>query len=159
MTRIVLPEQVILVGQPLNLERKVIEQLPKFWRCPGFHSAGFGNGRLLDSLYSLFAASMSRCSFFPGSASFFICRSQSSSSVEFNSAVSSQRSSGLSRSIAALISSTRLILAIYSVTSLRARGSGKAVQRSCELSINCSWLSGMRAQQRARSWEVMVFIR
>jgi hypothetical protein len=107
MPRVILPEQVILVSQSLDLGRKLIEKPPKFARNPRIHSLGFGKGRLLPSLYSLVAASMSRSSFPPGSASFFICRSQSSSSIGFSKAASSQRSSGLSCSIAALISSTR----------------------------------------------------
>jgi hypothetical protein len=77
MARIILPEQIILIRQPLNLERKVIEEFPKLARGFGLHFAGFGNGRLLPRLYSVLAPSMSRRSFPPGSASFFIWRSQS----------------------------------------------------------------------------------
>jgi len=113
-----LPEQVILVSQSLDLGRKTVEPPPKFAPNPRIHSAGFGKGRLLPSLYSLVAASMSRSSFPPGSASFFICRSQSSSSIGFSKAASSQRSSGLSCSIAALISSTRLIAPSVSVNGI-----------------------------------------
>jgi len=117
MSRVVLPEQIILVGQSLNLDRQVIEQFPKFPRSFRLHSAGFGKGRLLPVLYSLFAVSLSRSNFPPGSASFFICRSQSSSSTGLSNAASSQRSSGVSRSIASLSSSTRLMPEILTANS------------------------------------------
>src|SRR5712691_6572804 len=99
-----------------------MKQFPKFARGFGLHSAGLGNGKLLPCSCSWFAASMSRCNFPPGSASFFICRSQLSSSAGFSRAASSARSSGVSFSMAALISSTRLTSRIYPLMRPRTRG-------------------------------------
>src|SRR6266511_2063662 len=122
MPRMVLPEQVILVSQLLNLEREAVEQSPNLARPLGFHSASLGNGRLLPCSYSSLAASLIRCNFFTGSASFFSCLSQSSSSTGFSRAASSHRSSGVSCSMAALISCTRLMSRIYPLMRPRTRG-------------------------------------
>lgn len=103
------PELIVLSRELLDLCGQPVKSFPEFWGCFGFHFRGVGNSRAVPSLSDRSASSIIQSSL-PASASARICLSHSSSGSGCSNAFNSHRSWNDKLSIAALISSTRLML-------------------------------------------------
>src|ERR1035441_833070 len=111
MMRVPLPKMIILDGEILNFRWQRLEELPESSGGDGFHSWD-GHSRRRPFADS-FSASSKRKSSLPAEKSVSICSSHRLCSRTRNHWTIRRYSSGGRPSIAASISSTRLILGVY----------------------------------------------
>jgi hypothetical protein len=122
MRTVPLPQRMVLRGETLNFRWQRLEKLPESPGGGGFHS-GDGHSRRRPFADSLSASSKRKLSL-PAEASASICSSHRPCSRRRNHCTMRRNSSGGRPSIAASISSIRLMLEVYHHPAVTLPGSG-----------------------------------